>query len=86
MESWLGDLHLSWCIIYLDDNIVFSWTPEEHLVRLQDVFHKLKAASLKLKPSKCEFVKKQINYLGHMVGHKGVTTDPKKNRSSHRVA
>ena len=78
MESCLGELHLSWCIIYLDDIIVFSWTPEEHLVRLQAVFDKLKAAGLKLKPSKCELFRKQINYLGHVVGHKGVATDPKK--------
>ena len=33
---------------------------------------------LKLKPSKCELFKKQINYLGYVVGHKGVTTDPYK--------
>ena len=31
MESCLGELHLNWCIIYLDDIIVFSRTPEEHL-------------------------------------------------------
>ena len=31
MESCLGELHLNWCIIYLDDIIVFSKTPEEHL-------------------------------------------------------
>ena len=30
MESCLGELHLNWCIIYLDDIIVFSKTPEEH--------------------------------------------------------
>ena len=35
MESCLGELNLSWCIIYLDDIIVFSQTPEEHLVRLK---------------------------------------------------
>ena len=35
MESYLGELHLTWCIIYLDDIIVFSQTPEEHLVRLK---------------------------------------------------
>ena len=50
MESCLGELHLSWCIIYLDDIIVFSQTPEEHLVGLQAVFDKLKVAGLKLKP------------------------------------
>ena len=31
MESCLGELHLNWCIIYLDDIIVFSRTPEENL-------------------------------------------------------
>ena len=78
MASCLGELNLSWCIIYLDDIIVFSQTPEEHLVRLQAVFDKLKAAGLKLKPSTCELFKKQINYLGHVVGQEGVTTDPGK--------
>ena len=78
MESCLGELNLSWCIIYLDDIIVFSQTPEEHLVRIQAVFDKLKAAGLKLKPSKCELFKKQINYLGHVVRQEGVSTDPDK--------
>ena len=34
MESCLGDLHLNWCIIYLDDIIVFSESPGEHVKRL----------------------------------------------------
>ena len=32
MESCLGELHLNWCIIYLDDIIIHSRTPEEHLI------------------------------------------------------
>ena len=51
MESCLGELHQNWCIIYLNDIIVFSQTPEEHLVRLQILFNKLEAAGLKLKPT-----------------------------------
>ena len=47
MESCLGELKSELCILYLDDIIVFSQTPEEHLVRLQAVFDKLKAAGLK---------------------------------------
>ena len=57
MESCLGDLHLKWCIIYLDDIIVFSKTPEEYIKRLRGVLEKLSAAGLQLKPSKCEFFK-----------------------------
>ena len=78
MESCLGELHLNWCIIYLDDIIVFSRTPEEHIHRLRAVFEKLKAAGLKLKSSKCDFFKKEIKYLGHVVSEQGVSTDPDK--------
>ena len=78
MESCLGELHLNWCIIYLDDIIVFSKTPEEHLERLRGVFNKLAWAGLKLKPSKCEFFKSKITYLGHIVSAAGIETDPKK--------
>ena len=78
MESCLGELHLNWCIIYLDDIIVFSKTPEEHLERLQGIFDKLATAGLKLKPSKCGFFKSKITYLGHIVSAAGIETDPKK--------
>ena len=78
MESCLGELHLNWCIIYLDNIIVFSKTPEEHLKRLRGVFDKLAKAGLKLKPSKCEFFKSIITYLGHIVSAAGIETNPKK--------
>ena len=78
METCLGDMHLQWCIIYLDDIIVFSKTPEEHIERLRGVFQKLADAGLKLKPSKCEFFKAEINYLGHVVSKDGIRTDEKK--------
>ena len=81
MESCLGDLHLNWCIIYLDDIIVFSETPQEHIKRLHGIFQKLASAGLKLKPSKCEFFKKKITYLGHLVSEKGIEVDPKKSEA-----
>ena len=78
MESCLGDMHLNWCIIYLDDLIVFSKTPEEHLERLGGVFQKLREVGLKLKPTKCDFFKDRIAYLGHIVSKAGIETDHKK--------
>ena len=78
METCLGEMHLKWCIIYLDDIIVFSRTPEEHIERLRGVFSKLAAAGLRLKPSKCKFFKSKVNYLGHIVSKEGIKTDPKK--------
>ena len=76
MESCLGDLHLNWCISYLDDIIVFSKTPKEYIERLRGVFTKLVAAGLKQK--KCEFFRSKIAYLGHIVSSKSIETDPKK--------
>ena len=78
MEDCLGDLNMNWCIVYLDDVIVFSKTPDEHLERLEAVFQKRSAAGLKLKPSKCTFFKTEITYLGHLITSEGVATDPKK--------
>ena len=46
MESCLGEMHLKWCIFYLDNIIVFSKMPEEHIGRLRGVFEKLSAAGL----------------------------------------
>ena len=46
MESCLGDIHLNWCMICLDDIIMFSKTPEEHIQRLMGVFEKLSTAGL----------------------------------------
>ena len=58
METCLGELHLQWCIIYVDDIIIFLKTLKEHITRLRAVFEKLAEVGLKLKPSKCEFFKR----------------------------
>ena len=84
MQSCLGNLHLQYCIVYLDDIIVFFKTPEEHLMRLQAVFKKLKKAKLKLIPSKCEFFKQDLTYLGHVVSKNGIQTDSKKVEVIHK--
>ena len=70
MHDCLGDLNMNWCIVYLDDIIIFSDTKEEHLKRLEAVFKKLTTAGLKLKPSKCHFFREEIEYLGHVVSGK----------------
>ena len=77
MENCLGDLNLTWCLIYLDDVVVFSKTEEDHLVRLRSVFQRLRDADLRLKPSKCDLFRTQITYLGHLVSAEGIQPDPK---------
>ena len=51
--------------------------PEEHLHRMRVVFDRLLEHSLKLKPSKCEVFKPEINYLAHHVSQKGVLPSKK---------
>ena len=62
----LGELNLTYCIIYLDDVIVFGHSEEEHLEHLCIVFN------LKLKPSKCSFFQSKIVYLAHHVSCEGI--------------
>ena len=77
MQNCLGELNLTYCLIYLDDVIVFSNTPDECLQRMPVVFNCLREHSLKLKPSKCEVFKSEINYLAHHVSQKGVLPSKK---------
>ena len=75
METCLGDLNLHWCVIYLDDIVIFSKDLGSHLKRLEAVFQKLDKAGLKLKPSKCELFQRQLAYLWCVISVKGVATD-----------
>ena len=77
MQNCLGKLNLTYCLIYLDDVIVFSEMPEEHLQRMRVVFDHLREHGLKLKLSKCDVFKSEINYLAHHVSWKGVLPSKK---------
>ena len=72
MQNCLGELNLTYALIYLDDVIVFSRTEEEHLTWLRAVFERFREHGLKLKPSKCHFLRKEIAFLGHKVSKEGM--------------
>ena len=63
---------------YLDDILVFSPDLESHLEHLRLLFERLRSADLKLKEVKCNFLKKHIQYLGHVVSGEGITPLPEK--------
>ena len=65
-------------IAYLDDIIIFSKTPQEHLSHICMVFEKLKTANLSMKKSKCNFFSKEIQYLGHILSATGIQPLPSK--------
>ena len=71
-------LGLTFTFGYLDDILVYSPDMETHLKHLRKLFIKLREADLKLKEVKCNFLKKHIQYLGHIVLGKGITPMPEK--------
>ena len=64
--------------MYLDDIIVFAEILTEHEVRLETVLVRLREAGLKVKASKCQLVRRSVNFLGHVVDEHGIGTDPQK--------
>ena len=72
MQNCLGELNLQYALIYLDDVIVYSKIPEEHLKHLEAVLDRFAVSGLKLKPSKCHFFKEKLTYLGHEISAAGM--------------
>ena len=78
-ELMMGILKdFQFAIAYLDNIIIFSKTPKEHLSHIHMVFEKLKSANLSMKKSKCSFFLKEIQYLGHIVSATGIQPLPSK--------
>ena len=72
MQNCLGELDLTYTLIYLDNIIIFLDTEKEHVKWLAAVFEGFREHGLKLKPLKCHFFCKEINYLGHHVSTEGM--------------
>lgn len=68
---------LSWesCFIYMDDLIVWGSNLLNHNINLTKVLQRLRDVNLKLNPKKCDFLKKEIMYLGHVISADGVLPD-----------
>ena len=63
---------------YLDDILITGQDDEEHLTTLQKVLERLHQWGLRLKESKCSFMKNSVNYLGYIVDAEGIHTAPDK--------
>ena len=76
MSRVLKGLLMKCCVVYLDDVLIFSNSFEQHLKDVQMVMDRLVSAGLKIKPGKCEFFKKSVKFLGHIVSEDGIKTSP----------
>ena len=76
MECVLAGLQWHVCLLYIDD--MFSLDFDSHLDRLRKFLCRIAEAKLKLAPKKCHLFRHEVEYLGHVVSSKGISTNPKK--------
>ena len=69
------------CIIYLDDVLIYSNTRLGHQRDVKYILQAIQKSGMKIKPSKCEFHKKETEYLGYIISEEGIKADPVKTQA-----
>lgn len=64
--------------VFIDDIIVHAKSLKEHFERMVKLLQRLKDANLTLSPEKCQFLRKEVTYLGHKISADGVSPCPSK--------
>lgn len=78
MHSVFHDMIGKFVLVYMDDVCIYSQTPEEHASHLRQVLERLREHKFYAKLSKCEFNRREVHYLGHVVSGAGIKVDPRK--------
>lgn len=78
MDSILKEFINKFCLVYMDDIIVFSKSLHDHLIHLRQIFQKLREHNLKVQLDKTEFLQKEVPFLGHIITPQGVRPNPNK--------
>jgi len=68
----------SFCFVYLDDILIASKSEMEHFKHLEQLFHRLQEQGLIINLKKCQFLKSNLNFLGHLVSPDGIKPSPEK--------
>ena len=66
------------CLVYIDDIVVFSKSYEEHIRHLDKVLEAIERAGITLSPNKCHLFYGSILLLGHKVSRLGLSTHAEK--------
>jgi len=78
MNTALSGLTGTRCFCFLDDIVIYANSLVDHDKKLRDVFRRLRKNNLKLEPDKCEFLRKEVTFLGHKISESGVEPDNRK--------
>ena len=66
------------CFVYLDDIVIYGKNLADHNEKLVEIMEALTKHNLKLQPTKCKFLHKEVAYLGHVITEEGIKPDEKK--------
>ncbi|CAL1680994.1 unnamed protein product [Lasius platythorax] len=72
MDNVLTGLQGIELFVYLDDIVVYARSLEEHKIKISRLMDRLRNANLLLQPEKCQFLRHEVAYLGHIIGSDGV--------------
>jgi len=72
----LSDILDIYYIAYIDNIIIYSNSPEQHLRHVREVLERLHRASLYIKLAKCLFSTEEVDFLGYHISVTGVSMDP----------
>ena len=86
MNLTLSGMLWSECLVYLDNIITFGRSFQEHLSHLASVLERLQELNLKVKLSKCNFLKQQVRYLWHVISSDRIATDPSKKEWNYQLS
>src|SRR6266545_7404100 len=75
MNDVLRDYLRKFCLVYLDDIIIYFKSLKDHKRHMRKVLQAIKSADLKLKSAKCKWFKQEITFLGHKIGINGIKPD-----------
>lgn len=78
MDNVLKDLQGKICLVYMDDIIIFSTSLQEHITNIKTVFSRLRENNLKIQLDKSEFLRKSVEFLGHVITPDGIKPNPRK--------
>jgi hypothetical protein len=63
--------------VYIDDIVIYSKSFEEHLEHIEKVLKRLREIDMMIKLQKCNWAKRNVEYLGHIVGNNGLEPSPR---------